>query len=628
MKHDLQFDDFVSEAFADKDAGYVELPISQRVFLFVLILAGLTSFVVLGRVAFLNMTKKSFYAARAQSNANQEVSLPAHRGLITDRYGEVLAKNAETFSVFISTANLLKDRRHLEEVIDKLSQALELTPDEVRTIIQTNDFEKKSTIAVARNVSPETAIAIKGLAIPEVEVRNDYRREYVDGPTFSQVIGYTGVSKTSNDIVGKSGLESYYDASLRGTDGAKAVYKDAKGKQIDERIVSEPEAGQMLKTTIDAKLQEYFHERLSQGIRNLGVSGGVGIAMQPKTGQVLALISEPSYDNNLFVTPGAGSELTSLFTDKKKPLFNRALLGAYNPGSTIKPLVALAALKEGVVTPDFQIYSKGYIEIANPFFPDKPSRFVDWRPQGWVDVHSALARSSNVYFYEVGGGFPGSPGEPAVKGLGIEKLKQYWQYFGLGQKTNIDADSENTGFLPDAAEKEKRTGQPWRIGDTYNVSIGQGDLLVSPIQLINFISSIANGGKLFVPKLALEMSMGGKVTKDLKEPQLLLDYGTTFKSELADIRQGMRDGASKSYGTSYKLADLPMPVAAKTGSAQIQNNTKTNAFFVGYAPADDPQIAILVLVEDAKEGSLNAVPIAKDILQWYYDNRINMSPTE
>ena len=242
-------------------------------------------------------------------------------------------------------------------------------------------------------------------------------------------------------------------------------------------------------------------------------------------------------------------------------------------------------------------------------------------------MYSALARSSNVYFYALGGGFPDSElslidGSIKIKGLGIARLKEYWQKFGLGKETGIDLPFENEGFLPDAQTKEKNTDQPWRIGDTYNATIGQGDLIITPIQLVSYISAIANGGKIYQPMVMEKIvSENGGVVKE-NQPKVSYDYSSDIDI-IKEIQKGMRDAVQKSYGTAYMLNDLPMAVSAKTGSAQIENNKKINAFFVGYAPSDNPQIAILVLVEDASEGSLNTVPVAKNIMNWYYNNRIS-----
>lgn len=620
-KADLQFDEFVTDSVASSELDYLELPISQRVFLLVIITSALIGLIVLARVGYLNVIRSDFYVARSEANINRDVSIPAYRGLIVDRFGKVLATNAETFSVFLDVPDLLKNRAELDSTLSRLAETLMLSSQELYATLEAADFEKKSSVALVRNITAEAAIAVRGLSLPSVRVENDYRREYPDAQEFSHVIGYTGVAEKGSAIIGKSGLERFYDEQLRGVDGVTLSQRDATGAVIDERVVQKPVSGYELVTTIDADFQSYFYNRLAESLRNMGLKAGVGIALNPQNGEVLALFNIPSYDGNVFVTPGKGKEITALFNDTSRPLFNRAVGGAYNPASTIKPLVAAAALKEGVVSPRYQILSTGYIEIPNPYNPDKPSRFVDWKAHGLVDVYSAIARSSNVYFYEVGGGFEG------LKGLGIERLRRAWEEFGLGTKTGIDLDFEATGFLPAPEEKEERTGQPWRIGDTYNVSIGQGDLLVTPLQLINYIATISNGGTRYQPTLMKQMkSVDGAVVAE-SYPIILQEY-PEYKTAFEQVRKGMEDGVNQEYGTSHLLDLLPVEIAAKTGSAQTNNNTKTNAFFVGYMPAQNPQVAILVLVENAKEGSLNAVPIARDVFAWYYENRLKDVPEQ
>ena len=243
---------------------------------------------------------------------------------------------------------------------------------------------------------------------------------------------------------------------------------------------------------------------------------------------------------------------------------------------------------------------------------------MDWKPHGWVDVRSAIARSSNIFFYAAGGGWQD------VKGLGVEKLKEYWKIFGFGEKTGIDTEGESIGFLPDPEEKEIRTKDIWRIGDTYNVSIGQGDLQVTPIQILSQISAIANGGDWYRPFLV--SAIGNKTsTTTVNKPEITRNF-SDFGSYIGEVQEGMKDTVRKPYGTAFMLSDLPFESAGKTGSSQVANNARTNAFFVAYAPAANPQIAILVLVENAREGSLNAVPIGKDVLNWYYQNRMVKSP--
>ncbi len=612
-KHDLQFEEFASDVLRGDEHDYVEVPISLRMFLIVGVGIVVLVLLIVSRVVYLNIIQGSFYQARAETNINREKPVPAHRGIITDRFGTVLAKNTETFSIFINAGELLKNRQEFTAVLSQLSETLNIPAETLEEVVKAGDYENKAEVPVVRNISSEQAIAVRGMNLSSVSVENDFRREYVNGPVFATVLGYTGTSDTAAEVIGKAGLEKQYDAQLRGVDGVYVYHRDAKGNLLDERPAVDAAPGQTLTTTIDAGLQQYFYDRLQQGLRSLGVRSAVGLAIDPTNGEVLSLVSLPAYDNNIFMTPGMSKERVALFNDNNRPLFNRAINGAYNPGSTVKPLVALAALHEGVITPATTVYSKGFIEIPNPYVPNKPSRFVEFNQEelGLLNVRSALARSSNVFFYTAGGGFEN------VKGLGINRLHTYWEKFGFGSKTGIEADSENVGFLPTPEEKEQRTHQPWRIGDTYNVSIGQGDLRVSPLQLLNAIASIANNGIMYRPNLVRSVGDG-----PVAAPVKILDY-SDWKMELTEVQSGMRDGVQKSYGRSYVLHDLPFTSAAKTGSAQIANNTKTNALFVGYAPYEHPQIAVEVLIENAVTGSLNAVPIAKDVLNWYYENRMN-----
>jgi len=273
-------------------------------------------------------------------------------------------------------------------------------------------------------------------------------------------------------------------------------------------------------------------------------------------------------------------------------------------------------LTEGVVTPVTEIFSGGYIEIPNPYNPELPSRFLDYKPNGWVNIYSALAKSSNIYFYEVAGGFENQ------KGMGIDKLNEWWKRFNLGEKTGIDIVGESNGFLPDPEWKEEKTSDIWRVGDTYNVSIGQGDLLVTPISLLNYINTVANGGIIYRPQIVKEIkNIDGEVIQEIK-PFIINDISGIAGSAIYEVRKGMRDVVAKSYGTAYSLHNLPFSAAAKTGTSQIENNARINAFFVGFAPFENPEISILILVENAKEGSVNTIPIAYDIFLWYYENRL------
>lgn len=597
----------VEEIFLDTPNSnrFLEVRLTKGVFHLFYFAALLLAVIFTVKIGYLNFWKGDFYADRALTNVNKEVYVPAERGLIFDRNMKKLAFNEPSFAVALKLSEYFDNR---DEINKFLRESIGLTQDDTRNAIAHADLEKSDLVIVTRDLTQDDIIKLKSKEIKGLYIEDNFSRVYPEGSYFAHAVGYV-----DSENVGKTGLETFYNESLAGTNGAILRQYNARGEILDYKELRRPRAGSDLKTTLDSGLQKYFMNRLLEGLRSLGRTSGVGMAIDPRNGEILALISLPTFDTNLFVKSGDAAEKekkSEVLVSNNKPMFNRAVSGAYNPGSTIKPLVAVAALSEKVVNPQKNIYSKGYIEIPNPYFPDKPSRFLDWKPQGWVDVHSALARSSNVYFYVVGGGFED------VTGLGIERLIKWWKIFGLGLKTGIDLPGESDGFLPNPAEKEKRTGTIWRIGDTYNVTIGQGDLLVTPVQLTNYIATIANGGKMYKPHLNIE-----------EEPTLLSDL-SGFQAEIKEAQIGMRDAVQKSYGTANLLNALPFKSAAKTGTAQIQNNAKANAFTVAYAPFDNPEIAILVLIEDAREGSLNSVPIARDVLEWYYLNKMANSKVQ
>lgn len=627
-KPEIFLEEAVFDDLSRHQCSSLELPLSKGVFQAVLLFAGLVVALAVFRVFGLGVAKGSFYKDRAIDNISEGEILPAERGIIFDRFGRPLVKNIPSFRLVLRVSELFKlAGEEQDSQIREISKIANVPFEEIKSILGEIDLEKENSFVVADNLSVEQVALVKSLNWPAFKVENSFKRQYEYPEQFAHLLGYVGMASRENlkenpsllfnDLVGKAGLESYYDGVLRGKNGKNISYSNAKNEVIEERFAVDPQSGRNLTLSVDAEFQKYFYQRLEAALRELGRSSGAGLAINPQNGEVLALVSLPSFNSN---------KLTKeMFSDPEKPLFNRVVSGVYNPGSTIKPLVAFASLSEKLVSPLKEIFSAGFIEIPNPYFPDKPSRFVDWKPHGWVNMYSALARSSNVYFYEVGGGFQD------VKGLGIAKLNEYWGKFGLGEKTNIDLPAEKSGFLPDPEEKEKRTGVIWRLGDTYNVSIGQGDLAVTPLELLNYISSIASGGKFYRPMVVQKISDGKGSASEDKKPEIIREI-SGGEEYFMEVRKGMLEATKKSYGTAHLLGDLPLAVAAKTGSAQILQNTKVNAFFVGYAPASveawadkpagNPQIAILVLVEDAREGSSNTVPVAKDVLKWYYENRI------
>ncbi len=592
----LEVEEIVSPK-EERELDYLEVPLTHKVFAGLMLAGGAIAVLFLVRVGYFALAQGSYYSSRALANIHEETVLPAPRGIIYDRFGEPLVENRSAFSVRLNVSRLLAQGGEKERTYAAIERVLSIPREKIVAAVETVDLERNNFVKVADDITAKQAIDLKDLELPALQVAGDYARLYPEAETFSHILGYANAG-------GATGLEAEYDRVLRGSDGVTLKLRDARGEDFGEKRVREPQAGGSITTTVDADLQRYFTRRLRQGLAALGRTNGAGIAIDPRRGEVLAMVSMPSYDNN---------RVAEYLASRGEPLWNRAVSGLYPPGSTIKPLVALAALREKLITPSFQIFSSGVLEVPNPYVPEEPSRFLDWRPHGWVDLYGALARSSNIYFYGVAGGLPretyayGSLPAP----LGIARVRAYWEKFRFGAALGLDLPGESGGFLPDPEEKERRTGEFWRLGDTYNVAIGQGDLLVTPLQLVSFIASIGNGGRVMRPYFV----------RGPNAPQTLFDY-SNWSEERAAVQRGLRDAVSKDYGTARLLSSLPVSAAGKTGSAQVASNTRINAFFVGYMPAEDPAIAVLVLIENAREGSLNAVPIAKDVLEWYYYNRL------
>ena len=633
-KRDIIFEDSLHDDWS-RDAEVLEVPIGRRPLVYLGFVVAAIACAVLFRVVFLNVRDGQYDAARAAANAAGSAATPAPRGLIYDRNGKLLADNAAAFAATLDARVFLRDTADQSSTLAAIQNIFGMTPSDVWALVQENSSEDFApSIVLGESLAQAQLVQLQALSLPAIRIESHFERVYPQGSVFSSVIGYTGrptqsdlesrPTLTANDLVGKAGVELVYDAALQGAPGADAVYRNARGNLLGDGAKKPAQIGDSLHLTIDGDLQNYFYNRLQSGLHLLGRSVGFGIAMDPRTGAILSLVNLPGYDNNVFAS-GTVADIHALFTSPLQPLFDRAVSGQYNPGSTIKPLDAVAILHDDIILPDRTIYSPGYLLVPNPYNSSTPTRYLDWQPQGFVDVKSAIAQSSDVYFYVTVGGSP-SPYPPindasdyGIKGLGIDRLYSWWQQFGIGTPTGVDLPSEGKGFLPTPAWKQKRMGTPWLLGDTYNVAIGQGDLLVTPLQLLDYVVAIANGGKLWRPFVNAATT-----------PSLRADL-TSFAPEIGIVEEGMRDTVTMPRGTAHTMNDLPFPVCAKTGSAQVKNNTEENALFVGYAPcsaggisaaSSTPQIAILVLIENSREGSLNAVPIAKDVLAWYYENRM------
>lgn len=631
---DPAFEDSLNDDWSH-DLDTVEVPIGNRPLWYLGIAVLVIVVSVAARVVYLNWANGAYYSARAVDNLTQYEETPAPRGVIYDREGDVLAESKAAFAAILDAQEFIQNPSLQSSTVNAAESVLGISPDDLAAQIEQASADDFATpIVLAENLTQSELVDLQALALPTIKVESDFEREYPQGPTFASLVGYTGrVSQSdlqadptldANDFVGKVGIEAYYDKELRGTPGVTVQYKNAQGDLLREEEQSTPMVGESVDLTIDGGLQTYLAQSLANGLASLGRTVGIGLAMDPQNGQILSLVNLPSFDNNIFSQPSTSTaaEVQALLASPDKPLFDRVVNGYYNPGSTIKPLDAVAALKEGVIDPSREIFSNGVLLVPDPYNSSTPGRYLDWRYQGNVNMAAALAQSSDVYFYIVGGGSPpmstpelNDPSDYGVTGLGISRLNEWWKTFGLGQPTGIDMPNESVGFLPTPAWKQSNSGTPWLLGDTYDVSIGQGSLLLSPVQLLDYISAIANGGTIYRPYL--NASSTPTVNEDL----------TYLLPQIQAVQQGMKEGVTSPQGTSYSLNDLPVSVCAKTGSAQVEDNTQENAIFVGYAPCVNPQIALLILIENSKQGSLNAVPIAKQVLNWYYENRLIKNAT-
>ncbi|MDD5099004.1 MAG: penicillin-binding transpeptidase domain-containing protein [Candidatus Colwellbacteria bacterium] len=610
---EITFDEVTADNLSS-GIGLKEKPIGGRVFLTSIIFLIIIVTVVFLRVFFLTVIKAEEYKKRADATVNEISIIPSERGIILDRFGSPLVSNESSLTVYLRVPEFVKQQEE-GKVLPAIA-SIGLSRNDFMDILRKVDLEKADTIVLKQDISNQEAIYLNSLDLKSIFIGKDVKRVF--SPEFAHIVGYTGLPKKediesgrclSTDIIGKTNLELSFDSLLRGENGKIVVYRDAEGNILEEKRFSDPKAGSNLETTIDADLQKFFYNRLARSINEGGGGpGAVGIAMNPVNGEILSLVSVPGF---------ASGEVGKNLLNPAKPLFNRAVSGLYSPGSIIKTIVATAALSESVIKTNEEILSTGHLDIPNRYNPDKPTRFVDWKAHGWVDVYSALARSSNIFFYAMGGGladnmdlFRGN--SPISKGLGVLRLVDYYKLFNLDKKTGIELSAEEEGDMPSPDKKKERTGISWTIGDTYNISIGQGDLTVTPIALLNAISSIVNGGSILKPHIA----KGDKeVVSDISR----------LSPHMQTVVKGMSDAVTKPYGTANMLNSLPIKSIAKTGSAQVMNNTKTNAFIVGCAPVpweSKQPICILVLIENAREGSLRAVPVAYDVFEWYYENRL------
>jgi penicillin-binding protein 2 len=494
-----------------------------------------------------------------------------------------------------------------------------VSQQEIRTAFESS-FISGQSVPLRSDIPYEEALRlmIRLQDAVGLSIETSYKREYLVGEAYGHVLGYTGKMTEEeythwkedayqlSDSIGKSGVEKSYESTLHGTHGYRNVEVDFRGEEtaIVSDIASEP--GKNITLSLDSVLQEHLYVALKETIESKGLPGGSAVALDPRNGHVLALVSYPSYNSNAFVGGIAQDAYQQLVSDERQPLFHRAVSGMYPSGSTFKPIVAAAALEEGVVTPQTTVMSVGGITIDGGF------SFPDWKPggHGVTNVIKALAESVNTYFYLAGGG-----DNETTSGLGVERITDYGRRFGLDAPTGIDLPGEAAGFLPSKAWKEEFKNEPWYLGDTYHLAIGQGDILVTPLQVAAYTMAFANGGTLYQPTVVESLSDHTGAIVTTPEP-VVIRSDMVSQSTMATVRKGMREAVVS--GSARSLLSLPVTSAGKTGTAQFGSGEKTHSWFTAFAPYETPEIVISVIVEEAGQGNDAALPIVKEVLEEYF----------
>lgn len=582
--------------------------------------------VLLSRVVYLQGIRGTHYLAAAEENRIRIHVIPAKRGLIYDRSMQPLVTNATSFALNLLPNDLPRQPIERDRVVQSIATLAKLPVEDIYATL--DEYKKYSfeALTIQEGIPLETALRLQiaSADLPGVRIEASTERSYVNlhAPvttstphSLAHFIGYVGkltkkeleekynLGYTPADRIGKTGIESSYEDFLRGTYGRRKVEVDVTGRERLVLAEEPPLPGRHVVLGIDLEWQRVLENALTRAFSASNASRAAAIILDTRTGVIRALVSLPAYDNNEFIHGIPSDRYATLINNPDQPLFPRAISGTYPSGSTIKPLIAATALQEGRITEQTAVLSTGGLKVGQWFFPD-------WKigGHGATNVIKALAESVNTFFYTIGGGYKNQ------EGLGVETMTRYLRAFGLADALGVDIPGEAAGFLPSPAWKESTKKERWYIGDTYNLSIGQGDVLITPLQLAHATATIANGGTRYRPHLVERVI--DPITGEVQpiEPQIIGEVPIA-PAHLAIVRRGMR--ACVENGSCRALADLPVAVAGKTGTAQWSADKENHAWFTGFAPAGQPEIAISVIIEEGGEGSKTAVPVAREFLQYW-----------
>jgi penicillin-binding protein 2 len=619
----------------------------------------------------LQMIRGEYYQKAADINRFRLEGSPAPRGIIYDRRGHLLVRNQPQLTVSIVPAYLPEDEAERFALLSELAEMLEMpmighnahdplvatSTSYINMKLGVLDVLQEAELAPYRparlkvDIPREVALVLEEqhLDWPGVLVQVEPEREYIYGPLLAHMLGYVGPIPVeqaeayeaqgydpNQHQVGVTGVEYAYEGDLRGHDGQKLVEVDVAGREVQTAGELTPAiAGNNLRLTLDLELQQVMEDTLRNQLRASYKKQGVAVAMNPQTGEILGMVSLPSYDNNEFTGGISVKAYQALQDDPSRPLVNHAISGQFPPGSTYKIIPASAGLEEEVITSQTRYFCGGIMWLPNRFYPEDPSLaqpFYCWihhdyhGQHGSLSIVSAIGQSCDIFFYQVGGGY-----RDQFEGLGEERLGYYAELFGMGTRTGIDLPGEAPGLVPTAKWKRVNYSESWVTGDTYNMSIGQGFVLATPLQVLNAVTPIANGGTLYRPQIIREVLDGEGNVIQAFAPDVIRHL--PLSSENLDIvRQGMRSAVAGPGATASGI-DVPgVAVAGKTGTAEYfvdrnkdgvpdrdrEGNLPTHAWFTAFAPYENPEIALVVFIFGGGEGSASAVPVANDILNYYF----------
>lgn len=544
------------------------------------------------------------YRALAESNRLRSLPIQAPRGLIYDRHGQILVENIPAYDLLLDrgrSEDLTASLEHAATLLGRSAEELGATMERRRGA---NPF-KPALVGENLTLAEVARVSATGLEHPEFEIQVRHLRLYRLGYQTAHVLGHLGEVGAAElarpdspyepgDLVGRKGVELVYDRQLQGRDGERVVVVDSRGKPLEEYSRKPAQAGRSLTLTLDVDLQQ-------EAVRLMGDHVGVVVALDPRSGEVLALVSSPSYNPNHFARRLAAEEWRQLLEEPHDPLQNRAHQSSYSPGSLFKIVMAVAGLSEGVVRPSDTTYCSGATTLYN-------HRFRCWKRggHGWMNLQQAIQHSCDVYFYYLG------------QKLGIERIAAYARLFGLGSPTGVDLRGEAGGLIPDLDWSRRVRGEPWYPGETISVSIGQGPLLVTPLQVATMLAAVANGGRGVEPHLQL----GAAETR-------LTPLGLDPEA-LALVRRSLWSVVNEPEGTGRAARVPGLGVAGKTGTVQVVSQStwvssedlpfeqRDHAWFGSFAPYDDPELVVVVFLEHGGKGSAAAAPVAKALYEHFF----------